>query len=90
MKNAKELTANEIRALERGQSAELVSNPYKLDSRGEFEHRDIAVAIELCRMEDNTDLVVHFKNGKIDYVLDKYDVKLLKAEMLRLLKRSKK
>ena len=90
MKNAKELTENEIRALERGQSAELVSNSYKLDSRGEFEHRDIAVAIELCRMEDNTDLVVHFKNGKIDYVLDKDNVKSLKAEMLRLLTRGKK
>ncbi len=89
MKNAKELTENEIRALERGQ-VELVSNSNKLDSRGEFEHRDIAVAIELCRMEDNTDLVVHFKNGKIDFVLDKDNVKLLKAEMLRLLIGGKK
>jgi len=55
-----------------------------------FDHRDIAVAIELCRMEDNTDLVVHFKNGKIDYVLDKDNVKSLKAEMLRLLTGGKK
>jgi len=67
MKNAKELTENEIRTLERGQ-VELVSNSNKLDSRGEFEHRGIAVALELCRMEDNAELVVHFKNGKIDYV----------------------